>query len=497
MRPSTFVVGCVSASLFLTSYIGNALTVAVPFVAKRFDALPQFATYIVSAYAIALACFLLPASLLARRYGNKKIYVIGLICCAVISLALPFSPNLWFLIACRGLQGAAAALCLSTAMALIAEHLKNNQRYLAIGIAVGCTYTGVSTALSLSGYVIDNFGYEVLFFASGACLTLLSSAAFLLPAAPQQAEAQLESAGGNKLASAVPLTKTAIFVCGLTLTLASLSALASLSLAKYGLVVGCFLIALVLLLDRKDARAQAANAEQGLAPARQVLIPIDLLLTNKAFCYSFLVSVTAYVSVMAEPVLLAMFAQFTLKMSAAQTGLIVVAQPVTIAVVSTFIGVLTKLLGGARVVTLGLIIQTLALASFVFLDENTTAWDLLIRQLFVGTGFAMFSAPNTTLITLSVNKELYALASSMQQLGRGIGQSCSYALVTVIISLMTTVKPGDISYAAQFADASVVILSISALLGVAGVVFSYLSQQAAKAQSQQAETENLSLSATN
>lgn len=493
MRPSTYVVGCVSASLFLTSYIGNALTVAVPFVAKRFDALPQIATYIVSAYAIALACFLLPASLLARQYGNKKIYTIGLISCALVSLALPFSPNLWTLIACRGFQGLASALCLSTAMALIAEHLKNNQRYLAIGIAVGCTYAGVSTALSLSGYVVDHFGYEALFYASGVCLSGLSFAAFLLPNADN---AKDENTFKSKTAPALPVVKTAVFVSGLILTLASLSALASFSLAKYGLVVGCFLIGLVLILDRIDSKINAQSAGSlNHNPTRQILIPIDLLLTNKAFCFSFLVSVSAYVSVMAEPVLLAMFAQFTLKMSAAQTGLIVVAQPITIAIVSTFTGLLTKRLGGARVVTLGLIIQTIALASFVLLDENSTALDLLIRQLFVGTGFAMFSAPNTTLITLSVKKEHYALASSMQQLGRGIGQSCSYALVTVIISLMTTVKPNDINYPVQFADASVVILAISAFLGLAGVFFSYQSQQAAKAQNEQEETENLKLSA--
>lgn len=485
MRPSTFVVGCVSASLFLTSYIGNALTVAVPFVAQRFDALPQVATYIVSAYAIALACFLLPASLLARKYGNKKIYTLGLICCSVVSLALPFSPSLWILIACRGLQGIAAALCLSTATALIAEHLNSHKRFLAIGIAVGCTYTGVSTAFTLSGSLLDLFGYEVLFFVSGACFTLLSLASLLLPESPKTTNTEQE-----RSVSSLPVAKIAIFVFGLTITLASLSALASFSLAKYLLVVGCFLIAIVVLLDHNDFKFNLHSTQTH----HQVLIPIDLLINNKAFCYSFLVSVTAYVSVMAEPVLLAMFAQFSLKMSATQTGFIVVAQPITIAIVSTFIGFLTNLLGGARVVTLGLIIQTLALASFVLLNENSTAFDLLIRQLFVGTGFAMFSAPNTTLITLSVSKDFYALASSMQQLGRGIGQSCSYALVTVLISLMTTVKPSDVSYPSQFADASVVILAISALLGLFGVFFSHKSQQAATKQLTRNETENLSLS---
>ena len=186
----------------------------------------------------------------------------------------------------------------------------------------------------------------------------------------------------------------------------------------------------------------------------------------------FLVSVTAYFSVMAEPVLLALFSQFTLGLPASIVGFIVVVQPVTIALVSTLTGHLTRYLSGNAVVTLGLIIQTIALGSFVFIDENTTPLGLIVRQLFVGTGFALFSAPNTTLLTFAVGKANFALASSTQQVGRALGQASSLALVSLIIAAVVTAQPDSALYPVQFAEATVIILAISAISGLLGIAAS-------------------------
>ena len=202
----------------------------------------------------------------------------------------------------------------------------------------------------------------------------------------------------------------------------------------------------------------------------------------------------AYFSVMAEPVLLALFSQFTLGLSATTAGFIIVVQPITIALVSACIGRLTRYLSGNTVVTLGLIIQTIALGSFVFIDETTTPLDLIIRQLFVGTGFALFSAPNTTLLTFAVGRANFALASSTQQVGRSLGQAASLALVSLTISAVVTALPNTELYRLQFADASVLILAISALSGLLGIVSSafgwYVAKQAKTQQKPQTESQD-------
>ena len=486
--PTWLVVGCVSLCLFLTSYVGNALTVAVPYFVERYHCPPHIVTLATSAYATALACVLLPASILARHFGNKRIFVYGLLGCVLFTALIPLSPTVWCLFLGRFFQGASAALCLSTAMAIISEQVPSKQRFGAIGIAVCLTYSGVSLSLSFSGVIIDNIGYEWMFYCSAVAFALVLAVATKLPRSQVHA-----------VQTRLPLTKIALFALAIGLFLLSLTTLATQELASYGLLVAVLVLALVAHHDYRLSKrfglhhhATAAGeskpelkSQRESAPV-EVVIPVHFLTHNRAFLACFLVSVTAYFSVMAEPVLLALFSQFTLGLSATTAGFIIVVQPITIALVSACTGRLTRYLSGNTVVTLGLIIQTIALGSFVFIDETTTPLDLIIRQLFVGTGFALFSAPNTTLLTFAVGRANFALASSTQQVGRSLGQAASLALVSLTISAVVTALPNTELYRLQFADASVLILAISALSGLLGIVSSafgwYVAKQDSKAQ---------------
>ncbi len=474
------VVSCVSLALFLTSYISNALTVAVPYFVGLYHCPPHLVTLAISGYATALACILLPASIGARHLGNKRLFVWGLMGCALTTALITIAPNVWLLLVGRLLQGASAALCLSTAMALIAEQVPPQQRFGAIGIAVCLTYVGVSTSLSLSGFIIDSIGFEWMFYLSALGFALLSIAARKLPKVQVAPTTQR-----------LPLTKMVLFALGIGLFLLSLTTLATQELAPYGILIALALLALVAQRDYVVSKQTAQHSASGPSAAKQsvankpvaAVIPVHFLQHNRAFLACFLVSVTAYFSVMAEPVLLALFSQFTLGLSASTAGLIVVVQPLTIALVSALTGRLTRYLSGNAVVTLGLVIQTVALGSFVFIDENTTPLGLIVRQLLVGTGFALFSAPNTTLLTFAVGKANLALASSTQQVGRSLGQAASLALVSLIVSAVVTAAPESSSYPVQFAHATVIILAVSALSGLLGILASgygwFLARQAA------------------
>ena len=477
MSKQNLVVCCVSICLFLTSFVGNALTVAVPFFVEHYHTLPQYAAFALSGYAIALACFLIPASIIAKHYGYKKVFAFGLISCGIVTFLIPFSPALWILVAGRLVQGATAALCMSTGTALIAHHIEHSKRYIAIGIAVCFTFTGVSVTLMLSGIIIDNWGYQWMFYFAAVCFLVLYFYAQGLP-------------NDSKVASDeeyIPYFKIALFVFSVGLCLLSLTALGSIKYAEYGVALGAALLGYLALRDyldgqniRKKAELAGLNGDEAIARHSSIVIPVHLMIGNKAFTYCFLVSTAAFMSVMAEPVILALFSQYTLGISATVAGFIIVVQPVVIAIVSFFSGFISRAIGGNATVTLGLIIQTIGLASFVVIDETTTIWGLAFREIVVGAGFALFSAPNTTIITFTVEKANYALASSMQELGRSLGDGVSLAILTITIATAINVTPDSAEYAKQFAHASVIILAICALLGLLGIFYSALGYMEAK-----------------
>src|SRR5215468_7597096 len=75
--------------------------------------------WVVSAYTIAFAAFILTAGALGDRIGARKIFMAGFALFTAASLACALSPNAAILIASRCLQGLAAAILVPNSLALL------------------------------------------------------------------------------------------------------------------------------------------------------------------------------------------------------------------------------------------------------------------------------------------------------------------------------------------------------------------------------------------
>jgi MFS family permease len=95
---------------------------------------------------LSFASLLLPARALADRFGRKPLLVIGLSVFTFASFLCGSASNLSALIAARALQGAGAALQLSSALATLSHTFQGEARARAfsfwgsvVGIGVGLT----------------------------------------------------------------------------------------------------------------------------------------------------------------------------------------------------------------------------------------------------------------------------------------------------------------------------------------------------------------------
>ena len=75
--------------------------------------------WVVSAYTIAFAAFILTAGALGDRIGAKRIFMAGFAIFTAASLACALSPNAIVLIAARLVQGLAAAILVPNSLALL------------------------------------------------------------------------------------------------------------------------------------------------------------------------------------------------------------------------------------------------------------------------------------------------------------------------------------------------------------------------------------------
>ena len=99
--------------------------------------------WVVSAYTITFAAFILTASALGDRIGAKRVFTAGFGLFGLASLGCAFAPSLGLLIAARAIQGTGAAILVPNSLALL-NHAYQDDRDR--GRAVGIWAAGASVA---------------------------------------------------------------------------------------------------------------------------------------------------------------------------------------------------------------------------------------------------------------------------------------------------------------------------------------------------------------
>jgi hypothetical protein len=106
--------------------------------------------WVVGAYTIAFAAFILTAGALGDRIGSKRIFIAGFALFTAASVACALAPNAATLISARCVQGLAAAILVPNSLALL-SHAYTDEK--ARGRAVGIWAAGASLALTAGPFV--------------------------------------------------------------------------------------------------------------------------------------------------------------------------------------------------------------------------------------------------------------------------------------------------------------------------------------------------------
>ena len=91
---------------FIGPFAGSGLSVAIPAIGREFVTTAEMLSYVVFAFLLGSAMFVLPIGRVADIYGRRKIYTIGLWLFAGTFLLAGIAPNIESLVAMRFLQGA-------------------------------------------------------------------------------------------------------------------------------------------------------------------------------------------------------------------------------------------------------------------------------------------------------------------------------------------------------------------------------------------------------
>ncbi|MEU8998646.1 MFS transporter [Streptomyces caniferus] len=121
-------------------------------------------TWVVDGYVLAFAALLLLAGSLAKRFGARRIYLIGLAVFTGASLLGAVAPDGAALVAARFAQGVGAALFMPSSLSLLMHAFPEPARRAKIlGIWSAIVSTSVGLAPTLGGLLVGAFGWRSIF----------------------------------------------------------------------------------------------------------------------------------------------------------------------------------------------------------------------------------------------------------------------------------------------------------------------------------------------
>ena len=120
--------------------------------------------WVVNAYALTLAAFLLTSGSLADLFGRKRTYTLGLVVFTIASALCGLASSPLVLNLARAVQGIGGAMMFATSLALIAHAFQGRDRGIAFGVFGGVSGAAVAVGPVLGGIITTGIGWRWIFF---------------------------------------------------------------------------------------------------------------------------------------------------------------------------------------------------------------------------------------------------------------------------------------------------------------------------------------------
>lgn len=407
MKNSALLVAAMAS--FLTPFMGSSVNIALPSIGREFAMDAVLLSWVATSYLLAAAMFLVPFGRMADIHGRKRIFTYGMLVYTASSFLSAVATSGIVLISFRVLNGIGSAMIFGTGVAILTSVFPPRERGKALGINVASVYLGLSLGPFLGGFLTQYLGWRSIFLIN-VPLGLLIIAVVLWKLKGEWAEAE-----GEKF----DFTGSIIYSLTLVAIMYGISLLPSVQGALL-VLIGILSLSVFVKWEMK---------------VESPVFNINILRDNKVFALSNLAALINYSATFAVGFLISLYLQYVRGFSPQDAGLILVSQPIVMALFSPSAGRLSDRVEPRIVASAGMALTTMGLFLFTFLNENTPLGSILTSLVLLGFGFALFSSPNTNAVMGSVEKKYYGVASATLGTMRLTGQVLSMGIAMMIFAI--------------------------------------------------------------
>jgi EmrB/QacA subfamily drug resistance transporter len=422
--------------IFLDALIVN---VALPSIQAGFGVGEDGLQWVVAAYSLGMAVFIMTAATLADVHGRRCWYLTGITVFTLASIVCGIAPSLEVLNIARGVQGVAAATVNVTSLALVSAAFPDPKRKAhAIGVWTAIASVGTAIGPSLGGVLVEHLGWRSIFLVNVpvGILVIFLSLRYVAESRDERPR-QLDLVG------------QALFV----VTVGAL-AYALIEGPRSGwaspLIIALCVITVIggFLFVRGEQRSADPMMDVSLFRNHEYSLAIGTMFVAFFAVYGMLLLMTQYL-------------QNVQGYSPERTGLMILPLSLVIMLLSPRVGRMVGQFGARRLILLGLCALILGLLTLIASGHGSAAL-VLLGFAVCGLGAALTVTPITTLAMTSVPPQRAGMASGIMSAQRAIGSSVGYAVLGSVLAawLSTTLDADLVSVVSNAAERKAIATTI-------------------------------------
>ncbi len=405
---------------FISCVDQSSVNVALPSMADELGVHMASIEWVVTANTLVIICLILLFGKLGDTIGKDKIFKTGTLVFIAGSLLCVLAGSYPFLLMGRIIEGIGSAATMANNQGIIVQTFPLHERGKALGLSGSSVALGSMVGPSLGGLIVSYFNWNAIFAMNipVALLCFILCCCYL----PDMSTGKKEK---------TDLRGAALFIVMIFCVYGGVKLLqAGGSYYLYCLL----LLAVALIFGYGFLRWEA---KQGNA-----MLDIRMF-HNKLFAVSVFCAFLSFFAIAGHNFIQPFYLQKVQMLSAAQTGLLMMAYSLTMCIVAPFSGQLSDKIGSEFLCFVGLCIITVALLILSTLGVDTSLLVFLAGSITMAVGMAMFQSPNTSLIMSTVQKHQTGVAGSINALARNLGMVFGISLSTV---LLYNVMSGQLGY---------------------------------------------------
>jgi EmrB/QacA subfamily drug resistance transporter len=389
------------------------VNVALPTIQRELGAGVSGLAWIIDAYTLTFASFMMTGGALGDLYGRKRFFMGGLVVFTVGSLLCGLSTSTGQLVAFRATQGLGAALLLPGSLSIITATFHGRERGAAIGI--WAAFSGLAIALGpiVGGYLVEHVSWESIFFVNlPVGIVGLIMTAVVVPESRDTTRSRRIDPPGL-------FTGTAgIFFLVYALIEGNAKGWTD------GLILGSFALSAALLAAffRIETRRPSP------------MLPLSFF-RNRTFSASNVVAASVFFALFGVTFFLTLYLQNVKGYSPVAAGLRLFPFTLMILIVAPLSGKLSDRHGSRWLMAGGTLVAAIGMALLLRTEVDSSYVTVILPAFFLlGGGLAATMAPMTSAVMGSVETRHAGVASAVTNTSRELGGVFGIALLGAIVT---------------------------------------------------------------